>query len=282
MARQVSIPAWLGWAGLALVLVLAFTTVFLAAEFFSDQVSRDELARLRQENEELARRYEQLRWDLAEVNSRYQELVQKEIAIRTMFDLPEIDLQERQLGVGGPTTSPPPEASPARKVAYATAAEVERLLTVSRYELEKFTEVEQELTALQDRLRHTPSIRPAKGWVSRGFGKKYDPFTGYRQMHRGVDIANRAGTPVVATADGVVRSARRRGELGKAVVLDHGYGFVTRYGHLSKYNVKAGQRVKRGDIIGYMGSTGRSTGPHVHYEVWRNNRALNPFKYILN
>ncbi|RME28638.1 MAG: M23 family metallopeptidase, partial [Candidatus Zixiibacteriota bacterium] len=256
IARQVSLPAWLVWGALAFVFIIVFTTVFLTAEFFSGQVNEAELARLQQENQDLARKYEQMRWDLAEANSRYQELVQKEIAIRTMFDLPEINLEERQLGVGGPSLPIPENVSTTEKVAYATGAEVDRLLTLSRYELDKFTEVEQKLNNLQDRLRHTPSIKPTTGWLSRGFGKKYDPFTGYRQMHRGIDIANHTGTPIVATADGVVKSARRRGQLGKTVVIDHGYGFVTRYGHLSKYNVKVGQHVKRGDVIAFMGSTG--------------------------
>ena len=223
-----------------------------------------------------------MRWDLAETDNRYEQLVQKEIAIRAMFELPEINQQERQLGVGGPVPPAYNTMTPLQKVAYSTETEVDQILTLSRYELEKYQEVENSLLKIKDRLSHTPSIRPARGWNSRGFGKKYDPFTGYRQQHRGIDIANHNGTPILTTADGVIKSIGSKGGLGKTIVIDHGYGFVTRYGHLSKYEVKRGQKVSRGDVIGYMGSTGRSTGPHLHYEVWRNGRALNPDNHILN
>ena len=111
---------------------------------------------------------------------------------------------------------------------------------------------------------------------------KYDPFTGYKQMHRGIDIANHTGTPIIATADGVVKATQSSAGMGKFVVINHGYGFQTRYGHLSQIKVKAGQHVKRGDVIALMGSTGYSTGPHLHYEVIRNGNFLNPAKYILN
>ena len=111
---------------------------------------------------------------------------------------------------------------------------------------------------------------------------KNDPFTGYRQMHHGLDIANHRGTPIIATADGRVSSVGRNSGLGKIVAIDHGYGFRTRYAHLSEIKVKRGQRVKRGDVIGLMGSTGYSTGPHLHYEVIRNGKTVNPIKYILN
>jgi murein DD-endopeptidase MepM/ murein hydrolase activator NlpD len=172
--------------------------------------------------------------------------------------------------------------SPAEKVAYATEVEVDRLLRLSAFELEKYSEVETELGKVKERLAHTPSIWPTKGWLSRGFGMKYDPFTGYEQMHRGIDIANRRGTPVMATAAGRVKSVGTFGGLGKMVIVDHGYGFVTRYGHLSQINVKRGQRVDRGEVIALMGNTGYSTGPHLHYEVWRNGKILNPRDFILN
>jgi murein DD-endopeptidase MepM/ murein hydrolase activator NlpD len=111
---------------------------------------------------------------------------------------------------------------------------------------------------------------------------KHDPFTGYKQMHRGIDIANHSGTPIIATADGVVRDTSRVAGMGRLITIDHGFGFKTRYGHLSEITVKNGQRVKRGDVVGLMGSTGYSTGPHLHYEVLRNGQFINPTKYILN
>ena len=111
---------------------------------------------------------------------------------------------------------------------------------------------------------------------------KHDPFTGYKRLHRGLDISNNTGTPIIATADGVINKTATDNGLGKFIVIDHGYGFKTRYGHLSKISVKRGQKVKRGDVIGLMGSTGYSTGPHLHYEVIRNGKFLNPRKFILS
>jgi murein DD-endopeptidase MepM/ murein hydrolase activator NlpD len=199
-----------------------------------------------------------------------------------MFDLPEIDDQQRQLGIGGPTPPALATMSPTLKAAYATETEVDRLLNISQFELEQYAEVEGELSKLKDRLAHTPSIWPTKGWQSRGYGMKGDPFTGYKRMHNGIDIANRTGTPVVASANGVIKKVGSAGGLGEIVVIDHGYGFVTRYAHLSKSKVKRGTKVKRGEVIGLMGSTGYSTGPHLHYEVLRNGKSLNPNRYILN
>ena len=121
---------------------------------------------------------------------------------------------------------------------------------------------------------------PIKGWFSHGYGWRKDPFTGKRQFHRGIDIVNHAGTPIHAPADGVVSRATRVSDYGKTIDLSHGYGYVTRYGHLSELLVRPGQRVKRGEVVGRVGSTGRSTGPHLHYEVFRDGRRGNPWKYL--
>ncbi len=280
--KQLRIPVGVIYLLLGAVLTLLVSVTFFSAEFFTDKVSEKELHQLRSENQELKDRYEQMRWYLAEVEDRYQDLVRKEVFLRSLFDLPAIEPQERQLGVGGPVPDALATLSETEQVAVETESEVDRLLKLSEFELEKYAEVEEALLGLQDRLAHTPSIWPAKGWISRGYGQKYDPFTGLRQMHNGIDIANHRGTPVVAVAEGKVRSVGQNGGLGKTIIIDHGYGFKTRYAHLSEIKVKRGQQVTRGEIIGLMGSTGYSTGPHLHYEVLRNGRSLNPLKHILN
>jgi murein DD-endopeptidase MepM/ murein hydrolase activator NlpD len=128
----------------------------------------------------------------------------------------------------------------------------------------------------------TPAIRPTDGWVTSRFGYRESPFTGLREFHKGLDIANRQGTSIRATADGVVAYSARKGLLGNVLIIDHGHGFVTRFGHIHKSLKKPGQTVKRGEVIAEMGNTGRSTGPHVHYEVLLNGVPVNPEKYILN
>jgi len=121
---------------------------------------------------------------------------------------------------------------------------------------------------------------PTRGMVTSGFGMRRSPFSGRPTMHEGMDIAARTGSPVHATADGIVSRSETVAGYGKLVVIDHGYGFQTYYGHNSKIHVKVGQRVRRGEKIAAVGNTGASTGSHLHYEVRRNNLPLNPKKYI--
>ena len=130
------------------------------------------------------------------------------------------------------------------------------------------------------RRAHTPTIWPTEGWVSSGFGARRHPVTGRPDFHYGVDIAGLLGTPVAATADGTVAIAGRRGNYGLVVVIDHGYGLRTLYGHLSRILVRPGQRVGKGQVIGAVGSTGLSTGPHLHYEVHVRGRPVNPFTFL--
>jgi murein DD-endopeptidase MepM/ murein hydrolase activator NlpD len=132
-------------------------------------------------------------------------------------------------------------------------------------------------------LAATPSISPTKGYWASPFGWRDDPFTGKRTFHPGVDIATHNGNPVVATADGLVLSTQTDRIGGKTIKISHpNSGYVTIYCHLSKYMVKPGQRVKRGDTIGLVGKTGRTRGPHVHYEVRLNGKRINPWYYILD
>lgn len=282
ISKQFSIRTSLIIGISAVILVFIITSIFLFAEFFSNKVSQQELKNLKAENKEIKDKYEQLRWNVAEIESRYQDLINKEVTIRTAFDLPEINTEERQLGIGGPIPKAVASMTEMERVAYSSEVEVERLLKLSEYELKKFEEVEEALGNIKNRLDHTPSIWPTKGWLSSGFGMRNDPFTGYKQMHRGIDISNHTGTPIIAPADGKVKLTSKSGKMGMMLVIDHGYGFQTRYGHLSKIQVKRGQNVKRGDVIALIGSTGYTTGPHLHYEVIRNGKFYNPMSYILN
>jgi murein DD-endopeptidase MepM/ murein hydrolase activator NlpD len=126
----------------------------------------------------------------------------------------------------------------------------------------------------------TPSIWPAHGWLTGTFGGRSDPFSGEPAFHQGLDISTEKGQPVFATADGVVESASYTGDYGNFIVIKHGFGLVTRYGHLSGYNVKPGWSVKRGDVIGYVGATGRATGAHLHYEILANGQLINPLQLL--
>ncbi len=130
-------------------------------------------------------------------------------------------------------------------------------------------------------LASVPSIKPVNGWTTSGFGTRVSPFTGEKSHHRGVDVAAPVGTPILSPADGVVIFSGAKVGFGNFVMIAHGYGIVTRYGHNAQNLVQPGQKVKRGDKIATVGMTGRTTGPHLHYEVWVNGRPANPKKFML-
>ncbi len=161
-------------------------------------------------------------------------------------------------------------------------AQVDQTNQAAKKQALDFSELIKQLEKKRNLLASTPSIRPVDGWITSQFGYRTSPFTGRKEFHSGLDIANKTGTKVIATANGRVSYAARKLYIGNLVVIDHGHGRVTRYGHLVKILVKPGQEVKRGDVIALMGNTGRSTGPHVHYEVKINGAPVNPLKYILN
>jgi|LSQX01.1.fsa_nt_gb murein DD-endopeptidase MepM/ murein hydrolase activator NlpD len=132
----------------------------------------------------------------------------------------------------------------------------------------------------RDRLEHTPRGMPTRGRVTSRYGSRRHPITGRTQMHEGIDLAAPTGTPIVATADGVVLFSGSRAGYGRTVIINHGYGFQTLYGHASKIVVRVGQRVKRGQVIAYVGSSGVSTGSHCHYEVRVSGKPVNPWSYM--
>jgi len=132
------------------------------------------------------------------------------------------------------------------------------------------------------RLSSTPSIWPSNGWISSRFGYRISPFTGRRVFHEGLDVAGKFGAPIKATAAGTVVFSGRKNGYGKVVIIDHGFGYMTKYAHNSTNLVNAGQKVMKGDKIAKIGNSGRSTGPHVHYEVLVNGVPVNPLKFIVN
>jgi murein DD-endopeptidase MepM/ murein hydrolase activator NlpD len=147
-------------------------------------------------------------------------------------------------------------------------------------EQQSFDEIRKYVDQQRNLLSRTPMGWPVRGWISSGFGPRSSPFSGSESFHAGIDIANDFGSPVRATADGVVAFSGWEGGYGKLVVLDHGNGLRTLYGHNSALKVSVGQRIRRGTVISLMGSTGESTGPHCHYEVRLHGTPVNPVHYL--
>jgi murein DD-endopeptidase MepM/ murein hydrolase activator NlpD len=144
-----------------------------------------------------------------------------------------------------------------------------------------FKQIEEFVRYRHNLWEHTPFVLPAKGQITSGFGYRLHPILGEEKFHEGLDIANSRWTPIFATADGIVTTCNLNGGFGNLVVLDHGNGYQTKYGHMTKIMVEKGQLVKRYGLIGYMGDSGRATGIHLHYEVHRDGTPQNPEKYIL-
>lgn len=151
----------------------------------------------------------------------------------------------------------------------------------SRNRLESYKDLSKYIAYERGLSRHIPLGWPALGRATSHFGRRLSPFHGRSQFHSGIDLANKKGTPVRATADGVVRLANWEGGYGRLISINHGYGYATYYGHNSVILVKRGESVRRGQIIAYMGSTGSATGSHVHYEIWKNRKAVNPWRYLV-
>lgn len=265
---------------LGLVLVLS-SGAFVSFGGASRVYDKLRLVRLEKENRYLQGKLNELNIAAQDLKMQMADLIEKEKKVRMVFGLPQVDEQIRKLGIGGPSPNDPADLGIELAQVRASEIGIERLLRQARFENENFDQIYSALSEKKQILNHTPSIRPSAGYLSCGFGMRLDPFTGRRQLHRGVDLAANIGTPVYVTADGVIREVSRDVGLGKLIKVDHQYGYSTVYAHLSRISVKRGQHVKRGEMIGAVGNTGYSTGPHLHYEVHLEGRAQNPLRYFL-
>ncbi len=197
-------------------------------------------------------------------------------ARRAIENLPAL-VRNRAMGRGGEAAPAPANIASSLKSPDNTFGILQGLLGSLEARLQSVrtgVEKQQALAAA------TPSIWPVVGYLSSMWGSRTDPFTGGPDFHPGLDISANAGTPIHATADGVVESAGFAGNYGNAVVLRHGFGLSTRYGHMSRIAAYAGMKVKRGDIIGYVGATGRATSAHLHYEILLNGQTINPLNLL--
>jgi murein DD-endopeptidase MepM/ murein hydrolase activator NlpD len=256
------------------VLAIALVGILVHYTWMSVQVA--EIKRLRGENLALAtkaRAYEENAGRLQQRVLALQSIVTK---LGLMAGVEESPPEPQIGGVGGVT----------RLEATAPSLDMAASLEGMDQTVSALTQKSERLrTFFQDQrqvLASTPSIWPVRGYLSAAFGNRKDPFTGMPDFHPGIDISTPRGTKVVAPADGVVVFTGKKGGYGNAVVIDHGYGIVTRYAHLDGFNVRPGQRVRRGDVIGFVGNTGRSTAPHLHYEVWVNDQTRNPIQFIID
>tara|TARA_B100000900_G_scaffold73293_1_gene58386 strand:- start:3537 stop:4523 length:987 start_codon:yes stop_codon:yes gene_type:complete len=203
---------------------------------------------------------------------------------RVYFEASPIPEEQRKMGFGGINRYKELEGYENSKLIINTKKRLEILTKQLVVQSRSLEEIESLAKRKEELLGAMPSIQPIhKSDLKRmasGFGYRTDPFTKKRRFHQGMDFTAPKGTPVYASGDGIVgRADNRAAGYGKHIRIDHGFGYISLYAHLSQYNVKRRQKVKRGDVIGYVGSTGRSVGPHLHYEIFKDGRRVNPLNY---
>jgi murein DD-endopeptidase MepM/ murein hydrolase activator NlpD len=269
--------------------LLAFTILFTTF-FFCDYIQvrkrSFELNRLRQETQTQRSQIQFFSGRIEDLEKQLSKLKDFDRKIRIIANLEKGTEMAPFMGMGGPSPSDIREKLKGGKdengLVQQMRSDIERLQSEAMSREESLSEIEKLLKNKKEMLAHTPSIWPVMGWVTSDFGFRTNPFTGLTQMHEGIDISNQIGTLVIASASGIVSDTGNDFSHGKFVLISHGFGMTTRYNHLNRVLVRAGQKVARGDKVGEVGTTGRSTGPHLHYEVRVNGIPVNPMRYILN
>ena len=278
--------SWIHWVVLGVVVCAA--SLLSGAWLFSlNQRSRGELASLQRENEGLLAHVAEVGERLDQMAVTVAQSEGKEREARLLAGLDPLDSETRRLGVGGPllTDSASGEMN-SPDLAFEIEGQSRRLDELERrvaFQRRSFKEAITLLSSRRDRLDRTPTISPLRDLyaVTSGYGWRDDPFTGEEAFHYGVDMRAAEGTPVYATAAGTVIAVESKRDYGLTVIIEHGDGVETRYAHLFSSDREPGDIVSRGDVIGAVGNTGRSTGPHVHYEVRVDGVAQNPSLYIV-
>lgn len=302
----------------ALYGAIAVAALFLVAtvDYVLVRIDHIELGRLRQETAEQQAKIDAFDETVSKVESELASVREFERKVRMIANLPGSAAAggDEIVGVGNVEGGPPLDLSglagggidvhalpaaeqggaAARKASgKASAAAADDRVSALREEAKKLgytasqrglslQELVSQLEDKHQKLASSPAVWPTKGWLTSRFGTRISPFTGKRHFHSGIDIAGASGTDVIATARGKVKFVGRKGPLGKTVIIDHGYGVRTHYGHSQENLVKRGEQVERGQVIAKLGNTGRSTGPHVHYTVEVKGKAVNPLDYIFD
>lgn len=265
---------------LTLSLAVAVGSYFYVIRYIP---SLDELF-LTDENQRLKIEWEILHDRIAETNNQLQTLIEKgDHNYRVILDSEPLDASIRSAGIGGSE-----KINTARLQAFPLVLReyeaVEKLKHQLDVELQSYDEIARMFEEKSIMWAARPAIQPVSNktltHLHTTFGERFHPLLGYVRDHKGLDFTADIGTPVYATGDGVVTAAYFSGSYGNVIFLDHDYGYETRYAHLSRFNAKKGQRIKRGDIIGFVGDTGLSRGPHLHYEVLFKGRQINPINFF--
>ena len=229
----------------------------------------------------LSQRLAQMEDVMTEIETRDNEIY------RAYFEANPILDEQRRAGFGGVNRYKKLEGYGNSEQIIETTKKIDILSRMLVVQSKSLDEIQSLASKKEDFLASIPSIQPIKKEdlkrMASGYGWRIDPFTKKRRMHKGMDFSAKRGTPIYATGDGIIKRADNRSSgYGRHIRIDHGFGYVSLYAHLDKYNVKRGQRIKRGDVIGYVGNTGRSVAPHLHYEIFKDGKKINPLNFYLD
>lgn len=270
-------PHFLIAGGASVIMTLGFTTIWTTP--------RERI--LERENDFLKTQYSQMQEDLSTMNTVLTELQDKDDNIyRAIFNADPLPASQRQAGSGGADLQAKLKGYDHSELVVETAQKLEQLKKSIVVQSKSYDEIVKMASNREDMLRRIPAIQPVSNkqlkQIASGFGWRIHPIYKIKKFHYGMDFTAAIGTPIYATGDGVVVKLKRAlFGYGKVLVIDHGYGYKTLYAHMSDYAVKPGQTVKRGQIIGYVGNSGTSTAPHLHYEVHMNDKPVDPKNYFI-
>ena len=269
------------------IAILLGAFIFISAEYLGNHLYEKRLHKIKNNYVSITKNLQILKERLNEIDENVNQIEEKDLAIRSYAGMPEIDQEIRKLGIGGRSIESAKTfdnfAPVINKELATLELDVEKLSREVKLELNSYSSIYEKVQEDIRRIAMIPSIRPVEeGYLNSTFGYRNDPIDNVKRFHQGQDITVKTGTPIYAPADGIVKRAYYAGGFGNHIKLQHGAGYTTLYAHLSKIKVKHGQKVKRGDIIGLTGNTGRSTAPHLHYEIHHNGKPQNPLDYFFS
>jgi len=277
--RSLHVPSTLFFSLIIFFVVVLPVLVWLISYSYIIKKQKGELAELRNKNRVQAEKMSALSSHIKKIARQLEDLAVFRLEIKAVSHSGKGKIPYELSGMGGgyPSSCLKSNHGDIPYPLSESFARIERYIAVVKNSENELFEL---LESRKAYLAKIPSRWPVRGYLSSGFGYRRSPFTGKREFHRGIDISARSGTQVTAPADGIVTAVARGNEYGLNITMRHGYGIDTRYAHLKKVFVKKGQFVRRGDVIALVGNSGRSTGPHLHYEIHLNRIAMNPMRFI--
>ena len=269
------------------IILIAGALMFLVSGYLSSFLYEKRLAEYKKNYFNVTSNLDLLKKKLVDLDDKIGIIEEKDNAVRTYAGMPIIDKDIRKLGIGGYSHEVGNFSDNLAPVVNKELAilemDIQKLSRQVNLELSSYNTIYEKIQDNIHRINGIPSIRPVDGgYLNSTFGYRIDPIDNVKRFHQGQDITVKSGTPIYAPADGIVKRAYYVGGFGNHIKIQHSSGYTTLFAHLSKIKVKYGQQVKRGDIIGLTGNTGRSTAPHLHYEIHHNGKPENPLDYFFS